>query len=442
MKNNLTVLGDFDKAYKSLKDDQNNVVSALAKNEKNLKSGLLEKAVFTLKDNYATAEYITQSSSQTLKGFKPFYNAEIYDLLINQGASLVAKVHADEFGLGGSGLFSGYGIIKHPQDDKRIIGGSSSGSVASMYYNVAFSIGSDTGDSVRNPAGYNGFVGFKPTYGAVSRYGLFAYASSMDTVAYFTHNVNDAFVLSKVLFKKDNKDMTSIRVDLDEQISFQKPLKLGFLGNLNYLQKDIKNNYLELSEKLKKENIEVDFLDLDEELLNHIKTVYDVLSYSEATSNLANIKGLQFGNKTKGKNWEEIVTNSRSDFFGEMVQRRLTLGSLFLSVDHINDVFYNAQKMRQKITEYMSSKLKDYDAFVYPASDDVAPLIEGENKKPNFMQWILTNANLSGVPSIVIPWIKVNNLPVGLAIDTKLKEDQKLLNIALYFEEFLGAKSE
>ncbi|OYD26896.1 aspartyl/glutamyl-tRNA(Asn/Gln) amidotransferase subunit A [Mycoplasma testudineum] len=442
MKNNFLVKHDFDKTLDQLKNDKNNIVALLCENEIVYDSNQkpLNGLLYTLKDLFATKKFYTQGSSKTLDKFMPFYDSEVYKLLNENGAKMVAKVHNDEFGLGGSGEYSAYGMIKHPLDTSRIIGGSSSGSVASMYYDINFSIGSDTGDSVRNPAGFNGFVGFKPTYGAISRYGLFSYASSMDTVAYFTHCVKDAHTLSKVLYKKDHKDMTSVEINLSELKSI-KPNKVALMSNDEYLSKEVKDAYQKLATKLQKENIDVEFVEIDREVLNDIKYVYDVVSYSEAVSNLSNLKGLQFGNIQKAKDWEQIVLKYRSTLFGDMVQRRLTLGNFFLDANFIKEMFHGAQKIRKKVVDYFRKIHNLYDLFIYPAAPDVAPKILNSDK-PNYSNWILTNSNLTGNPSIVIPWIEKNNLPIGLAIDAKYANDQELLNHSYFIESLLGVKDE
>uniref|UniRef100_A0A2C9KVI7 Amidase domain-containing protein n=1 Tax=Biomphalaria glabrata TaxID=6526 RepID=A0A2C9KVI7_BIOGL len=183
MKNN----GNITLALNELKNNKNNAVAYIYENPAH-SEGKLSGAVFTIKDNYATKDAKTEASSLILKGFNPSYDATVVARLKEEGAAIVAKTHMDELALGGTGTYSAYGLITNPLNPERMIGGSSSGAAATMTKNVSVALGSDTGDSVRLPASYTGLVGFKPSYGAISRYGLFAFASSLDTVGYFAHN--------------------------------------------------------------------------------------------------------------------------------------------------------------------------------------------------------------------------------------------------------------
>lgn len=174
--------GNLALAINELSSDKNNAVAYVYRNASLAKTGLLAGAVYTLKDNFATADAPSQGSSNSLQGFQPGYDADVYKKLKKAGAVCAGKTHLDELGLGGLGIFSSNGIVTHPLDKNRIVGGSSSGAAATLTDAITFAIASDTGDSVRRPASFVGKVGFKPSYGAVSRYGLFAYASSFDTV--------------------------------------------------------------------------------------------------------------------------------------------------------------------------------------------------------------------------------------------------------------------
>ncbi|MGL5733048.1 MAG: amidase family protein, partial [Metamycoplasmataceae bacterium] len=229
--------GDFEKARTELLNDKNNAVIEVYEN-KNNKVGPLSDTIFTLKDVFATEDWATTSSSNILKGFKPYYNATAFQKLIDAGSTVVAKVFCDELAMAGTGTYSRSGIITNPLDHKRLVGGSSSGSAATLTDNITFALGSDTGDSVRLPSSFIGEVGFKPSYGAVSRWGLFAYASSLDTVSWFTHNVNDSFEVAKVLYGHDEKDLTSIDLKLNN-ISLKKPNVVSYFECFEYLNENI-----------------------------------------------------------------------------------------------------------------------------------------------------------------------------------------------------------
>ncbi|EFF41778.1 amidase family protein [Mycoplasmopsis alligatoris] len=435
--------GNYLLAYNELKNDKNNAVSWLNNqtfNESKNNNLALNNAIFTIKDVFATNFAKTQASSKILENFEPKYNATVVQKLLDAGAFAIAKVHNDELALGGTGTFSAYGLITNRLDSKRYAGGSSSGSIVTLSDNISFALGSDTGDSVRLPASFNGKVGFKPSYGAISRYGMFAYASSLDTVSYFAHNVNDIALISKSVYGIDKKDMTSIEVKIDN-VTKLKPKKVIAFNLKNYLEDYVQQAYISVLEKLKKQNIEVTILEPNVELLRAIKPVYDIVSYSEASSNLANLAGIGFGAREKGNNWEEIMTNTRSKNFGMMVQRRLSLGSYYLYSENQKDVFLKAQKVRRLISEYYKSLHSQADLVLYPAAANIAPLFS-DNTKHDFMDYILTGANLNGNPSLTIPMGKKENMPFSITLDSALYNDEKLLSYSLYLEEILGGKNE
>lgn len=437
----IKVLGNFENARKELINDKNNAVAYVYDQMKNLnQNGSLSNAVFTIKNVFATDDAITNASSKILENFQPHYNAQVVQKLLNAGAVPVAKVHSDELALGGTGTYSGFGLVKNPIDPERLSGGSSSGSIATLTENISFALASDTGDSVRLPASYNGKVGFKPSYGAISRYGMFAYCSSLDTVAFFAHNVNDIFEVSKANFGVDNKDMTSVEVKM-QQLNMIKPKNVIALDLDEFLEDYVLDSYNKLIEKLIKNGVSVKKIKPDLTILRNIKPVYDIVSYSEASANLANLNGIAFGERKTGENWQEIMTNTRTSGFGKMVQRRLTLGSYYLYSKNQDEIFKKAQKVRRVIKDYLTNLHKNSDVLIYPASAAVAPFIDfSKNKNYDLMEYILTGSNLVGNPSITLPLGKKDNLPFNIALDSEIYSDEKLLSISLWFEEILGGK--
>lgn len=437
----IKVLGNFENARKELTNDKNNAVAYVYDQMKNLnQNGSLSNAVFTIKNVFATDEATTNASSKILENFQPHYNAQVVQKLLNAGAVPVAKVHSDELALGGTGTYSGFGLVKNPIDPERLSGGSSSGSIATLTENISFALASDTGDSVRLPASYNGKVGFKPSYGAISRYGMFAYCSSLDTVAFFAHNVNDIFEVSKTTFGIDNKDMTSVEVKI-HQLNMIKPENVIALDLDEFLEDYVLDSYNKLIEKLIKNGVNVEKIKPDLTILRNIKPVYDIVSYSEASANLANLNGIAFGERKTGENWQEIMTNTRTSGFGKMVQRRLTLGSYYLYSKNQDEIFKKAQKVRRVIKDYLTNLHKNSDVLIYPASAAVAPFIDfSKNKNYDLMEYILTGSNLVGNPSITLPLGKKDNLPFNIALDSEIYSDEKLLSISLWFEEILGGK--
>lgn len=437
----IKVLGNFANARKELINDKNNAVAYVYDQMKNLnQNGSLSNAVFTIKNVFATDDATTNASSKILENFQPHYNAQVVQKLLNAGAVPVAKVHSDELALGGTGTYSGFGLVRNSIDPERLSGGSSSGSIATLTENISFALASDTGDSVRLPASYNGKVGFKPSYGAISRYGMFAYCSSLDTVAFFAHNVNDIFEVSKATFGVDNKDMTSVEVKM-HQLNMIKPKNVIALDLDEFLEDYVLDSYNKLIEKLIKNGVNVKKIKPDLTILRNIKPVYDIVSYSEASANLANLNGIAFGERKNGENWQEIMTNTRTSGFGKMVQRRLTLGSYYLYSKNQDEIFKKAQKVRRVIKDYLTNLHKNSDVLIYPASAAVAPFIDfSKNKNYDLMEYILTGSNLVGNPSITLPLGKKDNLPFNIALDSEIYSDEKLLSISLWFEEILGGK--
>ena len=428
--------GNFANALKELKD--NKAVSHLYSKESSTQ-GSLSKSVFTIKDNYATSDAITQGSSKVLENFKPLYDATVIKKIKEAGGSIVAKVHLDEFGLGGTGEHSAYCDLEHPKFKDRMIGGSSSGSAYTFSDNIFAALGSDTGDSVRLPASFIGKVGYKPSYGAISRYGLFPFASSLDAVGYFGHNVNDIIELSKVLFGKDPMDMTSREVEKPEA-DIVKPKSVGVLTNVETLEKYQVDAYQDTIDKFKKDGIEVKEFTIDQKLLNALDVVYQVIAYSEAISNYSNITGISFGQAKDGKDSKEITINTRSAGFGYMVQRRFTLGAYFLSKTHQEETFVKAKQVRRLIVEAFKEIYKQVDLLAFPAST-VAPLLK-EGKKKTWDISYLIHGNLAGTPSISLPIWKHNDMPFNISLDADLYQDKKLLSHSLYIEKLLGGNNE
>ena len=434
-------IGNFKNAQEELKNDKNNAVASVFEYDNNLNNGLLNDVVFTLKNNYAKKFNSTDASSNILKDFNPSYNATILEKLFNSGAKLVATTNLDEFGLGGTGEYSNRGLIMNPLNNSYYVGGSSSGSAATFTKNIGFAIGSDTGDSVRLPASNIGAVGFKPSYGAVSRYGLFSYASSMDTVAWFTHNVNDSAILAQILFGLDKKDLTSLDIPIKD-IKITKPNKIAYLDCFDLIEDYVSIEYKKLIEKLQNDGIIVEKITPKKELFNAIKIVYEIISFSEASSNLSNLNGVSFGQRQKGKDWEEIFTNTRSSGFGLMVQRRLALGSFYLEKDNQENYFIRSQKIRRLIFDWFNKVYDNYDFLLFPSSPSIAPKKSIKRKDFEYMDYILTASNLVGNPSINMKLGTFDNMPFNISMDSKIYSDEKLFSYALYIEKFLGENND
>lgn len=415
---------------------------------------------FGVKDNYSTKGVLSTGSSNTLKDYVPFFDATAVENLKKCGAVMVAKTALDEFGMGGTGTTAHTGVIKNPWDKKRICGGSSAGSACSVAAGVyPFAFGSDTGDSIRKPAAYCGVVGYKPTYGMISRYGLFAFASSLDTCGVFTRNVRDAAIVVDAMKGIDDKDQTtwdSSDIKLYENLNNKVDGK-----NLFYISElvDI-NNYSNPSDELKKHleefhklilvckniGMKVEGVSIDKTLLDAIPSVYVCISCAEATSNMSNLTGLIFGPRGNGVNVVDMMKDYRTKGFSPLIKRRFVIGSYVLQKENQERYYLNACRVRRLIVDKFKSLFKEYDGCIMPVGSGVAPLISEVNNTitdndVNVLENHLQIANFGGFPSITIPSGFINNLPVGLNITGDCYKDQEVLNIAYAIEEKLDYKN-
>lgn len=439
-------------------DKFNSFVTILNNYKKEDSNSLLDGIPYALKDNFSTSGILSTASSNILKNYVPVYDATAYRKLKEAGAVLVGKTVLDELAMGGTGTTGHTGIVKNPWDDRRQIGGSSAGSAASVALGIVpFSIGSDTGDSIRKPAVFGGIVGFKPTYGRISRYGLFAFASSLDHVGCFTRCVRDAAIVTDILKGKDERDMTSLP---DENIKYTDMLdndikgkKLFYIKEVTDLElyKDAGEETIEILTKFK-ETIEkcrelgfiVEEVSFDEKLLKAIYPSYMTISCAEATSNNSNLTGIIFGPRGDGNNINDIMFDARTKGFSELIKRRFILGSYILQRENQERLFKNAQRLRRIIVDKMNELYKEYDAMILPASGGIAPKFDSEIDRMSDRYLILENhmaiGNFGGFPSITIPNGFVSGMPIGINITGRCFEDGLTLNIAHKIEEKLGYK--
>lgn len=421
-------------------------------------SSVLSNIPYVLKDNFSTKGILTTASSNALKNYIPPYNATVYERLENAGAILLAKTVLDEFGMGGTGTTGHTGVVKNPWNVEHIAGGSSAGSAASVADGVVpFALGSDTGDSVRKPAAYCGIVGYKPTYGMISRYGLIPFASSLDHVGVLTKYVADAAIVANEIKGLDSHDMTSwdsskidLVKDLEKEISGKKLFYIEEIVDMeNYENpseelKTILREFQNVLKTLEDMGVTVEKKSIAKELLQTIPSVYTCISSAEATSNLSNLTGIIFGPRGKGKTIEEIIIDHRTNGFSPLIKRRLVIGSYVLQKENQEKYFENAQRIRNKIVTIMREFFKEYDACILPCSASVAPKITEAKDQMKKELAVLENhmviGNFGGFPSITIPSGFVGNMPIGINITADQKEDAKLLNIAYKLEEKLDFK--
>jgi len=458
----VTVEELFDESIKLAKDyqdDYNSFVTILDKCSYKDRDSILNGIPYSLKDNFSTSNILSTASSNILKDYIPVYDATVYKKLKKAGAVLIGKTTLDELAMGGTGTTANTGVVRNPYDKDRLIGGSSAGSASSVALGITpFSIGSDTGDSVRKPASFGGLVGFKPTYGRISRYGLFAFASSLDHVAILSRSVRDAAIVTDILKGKDANDMTTLENDkdvyadmLDDSIRGKKLFYIKEICDLSeYSEVDDELKYTlgefsKLVEKLKEEGFVVEEVSVDKKLLEAIYPAYMTISCAEATSNNSNLTGIQFGPRPKDvSDVNELMFKARTEGFSELIKRRFILGSFILQKENQEKFFLNAGRVRRMIVDRINELFEEYDGMILPATGGVAPRFDDSSEKLSDRYMILENhmaiANFGGMPSITIPFTKLDDLPIGVNITCKAKEDAKTLTIAKHVEDVTGLK--
>ena len=439
--------------------DYNSFVTIIDKFKYKDRNSLLNGIPYALKDNFSTSGILTTASSNILKDYVPVYDATVYKKLKKAGAVLVGKTVLDELAMGGTGTTGHTGIVRNPWNKDCMIGGSSAGSASSVALGIVpFSIGSDTGDSVRKPASHGGLVGFKPTYGRISRYGLFAFASSLDHVAMFSRNFRDAAIITDVLKGKDINDMVTLNDDkktyadlIDNDIKGKKLFYIKEICGLD-TYKDTSDETLtktlesfhETLDKLRSQGFIIEEVSMDKKLLEAIYPTYMCISCAEATSNNSNLTGIQFGPRGEGQSVEEIMFDARTKGFSELIKRRFILGSYILQKENQEKLFLNAQRVRHMIVDKMNEFFEEYDGMIAPCSGGPAQSFDSSSEQLSDRYLILENhlaiGNFGGFPSITLPYTMINDMPVGLNITGRVKEDDVVLNMANYVEKVTGLK--
>ncbi len=425
----------------------------LSPDEENNMTSVLSGIPYAMKDNISTKGIRTTACSNTLKDYVPIYDATIYEKLKKAGAIMIGKTNMDELAMGGTGLTGNAGIVKNPFDEERITAGSSAGSaVAVATKTVPFAIGTDTGDSIRKPAAYTGVVGYKPSYGLISRYGLFAFASSLDTIGVITNSTLDAATIVNEIKGFDEKDMTSIR-DMDEinlTADFEKlkSKKLFYIKEIIDESKYTNPNTLKiikgfknLLDTLKSRGYEIYEESIDESILKALKPVYTSISCAEATSNDSNLTGISFGHRENGENALDVIKNFRTKNFSSLIKRRFVIGSFILQKENQEKYFINAKKVRRIVVNMFNELFNKYDGLILPAQSDIAPKIcdttDEIGKDENVLDNHLVIGNFGGYPSITLPYNKLNGMPVGINITSGYKNDSYMLAIANDIEKVI-----
>lgn len=420
---------------------------------------LLSGIPYGIKDNYSTKDILSTGSSNTLKDYVPFFDATAVANLKKHGAVAVNKTALDEFGMGGTGTTAHTGVIRNPWDTKRMCAGSSSGSAAAVAAGVyPYALGSDTGDSIRKPAAFCGIVGYKPTYGMISRYGLFPFASSLDTCGVLTRSVKDAAIVVDAMKGIDKNDQTSwdsSNIHLYDSIDGNvKGKKLFYIKEIvdikNYpdASNELKRHleiFNEALNKLRDIGVSIEEVSFDQELLKAIPSVYVCLSCAEATSNMSNLTGIIFGPRGYGDSFEKLAKDHRTKGFSPLIKRRFVIGSYILQKENQERYFVNAQRVRRLIVDKMKQLFASYDALILPVSAGVAPYIDGSkdeltSNNTAILEEHLQIGNFGGFPSITIPDGFIDGLPVGINITGNCKMDENVLNIAYALESTMDYK--
>lgn len=428
--------------------------------ENDIVDSLVSGIPFGVKDSFSTKDVLTTGSSNTLNNYVPIFNATAVEKLFNKGAVMVNKTVLDEFGMGGTGTTGHTGVVKNPWDSSRMCAGSSAGSACAVASGVyPYALGSDTGDSIRKPAAYCGIVGYKPTYGMISRFGLFPFASSLDTVGVLTRSVEDAAIVADIMKGKDACDMTTWD---SSNIHLQDALTGSVLGKKLFYIKELCdiNNYQNLSEELKLhlENfhktlelckslgMEVYEESIDQKILNAVGSVYVVISCAEATSNLSNLTGIIYGPRSDKKQINEMMIDYRTKGFSPLIKRRLVIGSYVLQKENQERYFKNAQKLRRLIVNIMKEFFEKYDGLILPVGRGPARKLDGSidklSKEATALEEHLQIGNFGGFPSITIPNGFINNLPVGVNITGNCYQDENVLNMAYALESTMPYKGQ
>ena len=403
-----------------------------------------------VKDLFCTEGTRTTAGSKILNNFIPTYESTVTKNMWNEGAILLGKLNCDEFAMGSSNETSFFGNVQNPISENLVPGGSSGGSSSALAANLTpVTIGTDTGGSIRQPASFTGTVGLKPTYGSCSRYGIVAFASSLDQAGPMSTNVKDAALLLEVISSFDKKDSTSIDFKRNKYSS-------ELTNNIKGLKIGIPNEYRvegmpsEIEDLWKKgidyaKECGAEIIDISLPHTKYALPTYYIVAPAEASSNLARYDGVKYGFRSEGENLIDMYEKTRSEGFGEEVKRRILIGTYVLSSGYYDAYYLKAQKVRQLIKKDFDDAYKKVDAILTPSTPSSAFKIGEKTNDPvsMYLNDIFTvPVNLAGLPGISIPaGLDKNGFPLGLQIIGKPFDEQSILNIAYSMEEKISYKN-
>ncbi|MCL6593379.1 MAG: Asp-tRNA(Asn)/Glu-tRNA(Gln) amidotransferase subunit GatA, partial [Alicyclobacillus sp.] len=402
---------------------------------------------YALKDNLCTEGLPTTAASRILEGYIPPYSATVVDKLQRSGGVMLGKTNMDEFAMGSSTETSAYRVTRNPYDVERVPGGSSGGSAAAVAAGlVPYALGSDTGGSIRQPAAFCGVVGLKPTYGRVSRYGLIAFASSLDQIGPFTRTAEDAAYVLQAIAGHDPLDSTSAPEPVDNYVGSLeqgvKGLRLGVVRNIESdgLDPEVAQAVARAVDSLRAAGAEVVEVELPH--ADYAVATYYLIAPAEASSNLARYDGVRYGRRAEAGSLLEMYERTRSEGFGLEVKRRIMIGTYALSSGYYDAYYLRAQKMRTLIRRDYEAAFAQCDVIVSPTAPTTAFRL-GE-KLDNPLQMYLNDlytipANLAGLPGISVPCgMSQDGLPIGLQLVGRAFDERTLLRVAHAYEQLRG----
>lgn len=412
---------------------------------KNGTAGRLAGMVIGVKDNLCYKNHKVSAASKMLEGFESIYSATVIERLLAEDAVIIGRLNCDEFSMGASNEKSIYGAVKNPHNEDYVAGGSSGGSAAAVAANLCtVAIGSDTGGSIRQPASFTGTIGFKPTYGRVSRYGLIAYASSFDQIGPVANSIHDIALVTEVIAGADEYDSTlsSRKVPSLTISPIENKLKIAYMREAiegDGVDVEMKEKIEELIQNLREKGHVVEAVSF--EYLNQVVPAYYALTTAEASSNLARFDGVHFGYRSEdAKDLEELYVQSRTEGFGDEVKRRIMAGTFILSQNNYEAYYLKAQKVRRLIKERTDEILNEFDAVLMPTTPSTAfKLNEIVNPMKMYKEDTFTvQANLSGHPAISFRLAQHSNgLPYSIQLVGKHFGEKELLDVSAYLIDLI-----
>ena len=395
-----------------------------------------------LKDIFLTKDLETTCASNILKGFIPPYESTASQKLCDLDYNLLGKLNMDEFAMGVSNRNSAFGVVHNPWNLAKVPGGSSGAAAAAVSAKMCLaSLGTDTGGSIRQPAAYNSAVGIKPTYGRISRYGMIAFASSLDQAGPITQDVRDSALILQAISGFDAKDSTSLKLPTPtfyDNLQPIAPKKIGVIKNINtkFLDEEISENFEKNLDFFRQSNIEI--VPLNIPLIDYTVEIYYILACSEASSNLGRFDGIRYGKRVEKDNLIDTYRETRKQGFGEEVKLRILTGTFALSAGYYDAYYNKARQARRAITQEFQEAFKKVDFILAPVTPSLPFDIVDYDQDPvkmYLLDKLTIPANLGGFPAISLPsGFSKDKLPIGIQFFIERLQEQKLLNHALWYE--------